>query len=431
MAELLTWHGELPRGWRAVPLAFLVDAISGSTPTKDEATYWGGVIPWVSPKDMKRPVIADAEDHITKTALAKSGIRLVQPEAVLVVVRGMILAHSFPVGVTTVPVTVNQDMKALKPRRGIEPWFLAYALRACTAPMLGLVEQAGHGTCKLRTDLWRRFPLPLPPIEAQRAIISFLDRKTAAIDALIAKKERLIELLEEKRQALITQAVTKGLDPNVPMKDSGIDWLGPIPAHWRVARLAHVFGKIGSGTTPPTHREELYDGEIPWVTTSELRENVVTSTQKTVTTSAVREFSALRIWPPGTILVAMYGATIGRLARLGISACVNQACCALAAPAQVVPEFVVASLEVFRDQLIALGSGGGQPNISQEKIRGFRLAIPPMHEQEAIAARLAQILGHREREHALLQESVGRLREYRQALITAAVTGKIDVTCEA
>jgi hypothetical protein len=232
------WSGELPRGWGATPLGYLVRTVGGSTPSKDEPAFWNGDIPWVTPKDMKRDVLSDSQDHVS--VLATLSLRVLQPPVVLTVVRGMILAHTVPVATTAAPVTINQDMKALLPGASLSTGYLAWTLRAFQDGLLALVETAGHGTCKLSTELWRKFLIPVPPVAAQRAIASFLDRKTAAIDALIEKKERLIALLEEKRQALITQAVTKGLDPSVPMKESGIEWLGEIPAHWTMSALRWI-----------------------------------------------------------------------------------------------------------------------------------------------------------------------------------------------
>ncbi len=123
---------------------------------------------------------------------------------------------------------------------------------------------------------------PLPPLNEQRAIAAFLDRETARIDGLIEKKQRQIELLQEKRAALITHAVTKGLNPDAPMKDSGVESLGEVPAHWEVLKATWLFS-IGSGTTPRSEDPAYYGGETPWITTSELRESVVLSTEKNVT----------------------------------------------------------------------------------------------------------------------------------------------------
>jgi type I restriction enzyme S subunit len=266
----------------------------------------------------------------------------------------------------------------------------------------------------------------MPPELEQRAIAAFLDRDTARIDALVVKKERLTELLQEQRTALITRAVTKGLDPTVPMKDSGVEWLGESPAHWAVKKTTWLFS-IGSGTTPRAEDGTYYGGETPWITTSELRESEVVSTEKNVTPEALRDHPSLKVHPKGSIAVAMYGATIGRLGTLGVPAAVNQACCVFSHPHGVDARFWFFWLQMRRPYLISLGYGGGQPNLSQELLRSVRVPVPPMHEQRAIAWFLDGETARIDALVAKVREAIDRLKELRAALVSAAVTGKIDV----
>jgi type I restriction enzyme S subunit len=266
----------------------------------------------------------------------------------------------------------------------------------------------------------------LPASEDQRRIADYLDRETARIDALVAEKECMLALLEEKHTALISRAVTRGLDSNVPLKPSGLDWLGDIPAHWDVLRIKHGFRTIGSGTTPPTNQEDLYDGDVPWVTTSELRENVVTSTEKQVSEDALRELSALKLYSADTVLFAMYGATIGRVAILGVEATVNQAVCALADADRFFGQYVFYALLATRETLISLATGGGQPNLNAEKVREHKLPCPPIKEQRAIAEFLRREIARSEKISTEIKYSIVRIKERRAALITAAVTGQIS-----
>lgn len=230
-SPVVPWFGGVPKHWSIKPLGYLVSLSGGSTPSKDRADFWGGDLPWVSPKDMKRWVISDSEDHVAPAALAQTSLTLFEPPVVLIVVRGMILAHSVPVAVTARPVTINQDMKALLPGPLVTAPFLAYALRAAEPEFLSMAEAAGHGTQCLRTDLWQKLRVPVPPLIEQRTISAFLDRKTAEIDAVVAKKLRMVEVLREERQAVISRAVTRGLDASAPVKHSGMTWLGAVPAN--------------------------------------------------------------------------------------------------------------------------------------------------------------------------------------------------------
>jgi len=282
---------------------------------------------------------------------------------------------------------------------------------------------------QLSTEQISPYKIFCPPFPEQQSIVSFLDRQTAHIDALITKKTRFIELLKEKRQALITHAVTKGLDPNVKMKDSGVEWIGEVPEHWERRKLSHAFAKIGSGTTPPSDQPEWYsDDGIPWVTTGELRESEITKTTKCVTQRALDQFTTLRVYPKGSLAIAMYGATIGRLGILGVAATTNQACCVLSGGKSMTVRFVYYWLLVCKQPIIEIfAAGGGQPNINQEIISGLRVPSPSIDEQDAIAECLDREVAHLDLITEKTQRSIDLLRERRSALITAAVTGKIDL----
>ncbi|MBM4336326.1 MAG: restriction endonuclease subunit S, partial [Deltaproteobacteria bacterium] len=207
------WLGEIPAHWETAKTWRICKAISGGTPAKEERGYWGGDIPWVSPKDMKRRFIQSSGDTVTERAVVETGLKLIAPPIVLIVVRGMILAHTFPVAITTAPVTVNQDMKALELRRDLESTFTAWLLDGLGRAILGVVvEEAAHGTRVIRMDQWRSLTLPLPPTADQRAIADFVDCETARIDALVARVREAIERLKELRTALISAAVTGRID---------------------------------------------------------------------------------------------------------------------------------------------------------------------------------------------------------------------------
>jgi restriction endonuclease S subunit len=216
--------------------------------------------------------------------------------------------------------------------------------------------------------------------------------------------------------------MTKKWQPYPTYKDSGVEWLGKIPEHWENWKISHAFQKIGSGTTPSTNRYDYYDGDVPWINTSELRENIITDTSVKITNKALLDNSVLNLYSPGTLLIAMYGATIGRLGILGITACTNQACCALANPILLDTKFVFYWLWMRRNELIILSSGGGQPNINQEKIRSIKIPAPPLPEQQKIAEFLDQETGKIDKLITKKERLIELLKEKRTALISHAVT---------
>ena len=209
----------------------------------------------------------------------------------------------------------------------IDPKFLFYY---CLSPdFISAVNGTTFGS-KMPRASWddiASFKMVYPSLDEQAQIANFLDHELGKIDALIEKQQLLLDKLAEQRSAVITQAVTKGLNPNAEMKDSGVAWLGDVPIHWDTWKITHAIDLIGSGTTPKSDNSAFYDGETLWVTTSELRESIITDTKQKVSKEALSTYSTLKVYPKNSVAIAMYGATIGRLGILGAEATFNQACC--------------------------------------------------------------------------------------------------------
>ena len=208
----IKWLGDVPEHWEVKPLGRLVRFAGGATPDKGKPEYWDGDIPWVSPKDMKRMRIDDVPNHVSREGLSSSALTLMPAQSVLIVVRGMILAHSFPVAITDAPVTINQDMKALTPGKRLNAEFLLWLLTGIARVFVSLADESAHGTRKLESEIVARICVALPSTNEQISIVDFLDRETARIDTLVTKIETAIERLQEHRTALITAAVTGKID---------------------------------------------------------------------------------------------------------------------------------------------------------------------------------------------------------------------------
>lgn len=206
------WLGTVPEHWNVIPLGFLMTMSGGMTPSMANSEYWKGEIPWVTPKDMKQPRIADSIDHITEKALVETSISLIPVNAVLVVVRGMILAHSFPTAVTERPVTINQDMKALRCGDRLEVEFLFWCLTGFAKVLSNLAQESAHGTRKVETETLKKFLFPVPPLAEQIAITHDLERRLNQLDQLAGSTEKTIARLTEYRTALITAATTGKID---------------------------------------------------------------------------------------------------------------------------------------------------------------------------------------------------------------------------
>ena len=418
----IAWLGEIPAHWDTPKMWQISRAASGGTPSKDERAYWNGEIPWVSPKDMKRRFIDSSEDRVTKRAVAETGIKLIEPPVMLLVVRGMILAHSLPVAITTVPVTINQDMKAVSFTSGLDPLFMVWFFEGVgTAVRAAIVEEAAHGTKAIRMDEWRSLKVTLPDADEQRAIIAFLDRETAKVDELIAKKERLIELLQEKRTALINRAVTRGLDSNLPTKDSGVEWLGAIPAHWEVMPLKHVAEFINGIAFKP---EEWGDEGIPIIRIENLNggQNFNHTTRKVPARFHATEGDLLFGWSGNR------GTSFGPFLwwRAGLHY-VNQHIFRIVNYEQY-KKWLYWTLRALTFYVEKQAHGIiGMVHITRGELGKIPVPLMPETEQRAIAGYIDQESAKIDSTISRVRYAIDRLREFRSALISAAVTGKIDV----
>ena len=231
------WLGQIPEHWDAKALKRGFGVVNGSTPKSGEPENWDGDIPWVTPDDLGKNtgrVLNEPARYITRRGYESCGTRMVGTGS-------LVLSTRAPIGhlaIAGTPLCTNQGCRSLVPQSRCNETYFYFQLHAARQ----VLQATGRGSTFMelaKTDLESSM-LAVPPTAEQRDIADFLDRETAKIDALVANKEQLIELLQEKRTALITRAVTRGLDPKVSMKDSGVEWLGEIPAPWNLKRLWHL-----------------------------------------------------------------------------------------------------------------------------------------------------------------------------------------------
>ncbi|MGJ1414966.1 restriction endonuclease subunit S [Sphingobacterium multivorum] len=207
-------------------------------------------------------------------------------------------------------------------------------------------------------------------------------------------------------------------------KDSGIDWLGEIPEHWEVKKITHLFKKIGSGTTPTAGSALYYDnGIINFLQTGDLNNNYIFSTSKKITERALLDYSSLKIFPVGSLVIAMYGATIGKLGILKIEATTNQACCVLGeCQIELDLKYIFYWFIFAKNQILSMSYGGGQPNISQDLIKSLRVHFPTFHEQKSIAKFLDDKCKRIDAAVDLKEQQIEKLKELHEIIIHNAVT---------
>jgi type I restriction enzyme S subunit len=310
---------------------------------------------------------------------------------------------------------------------GAHPAYLAYCLLSNVA--LDQMDLARNRAAQphLNAEDLGGVTLRVPPVDEQRRIVGYLDAETARIDALLAATGRQIDLLNCRRLAAL-KAMTTGIAGHVPSAATGIRWMPLMRGDWKLFKTGNAF-KAGSGTTPRSGEPRFFDGPYPWINTADLRDGLILDPARSVSAAALREYPALRVYPSGTLMVAMYGATTGRAGITVAPACVNQACCALAPLGPVDVTYALYWFIAHRTEIVQLGSGGGQPNISQDLVRSLRVPAPDSVAEQRVIGRDCDALEEENANYrSLLSRRSALLAERRQALITAAVTGQIDVT---
>jgi len=304
-------------------------------------------------------------------------------------------------------------------------WFFTNLYNRCIFNELG-----GGVRQTISSEELLLLPFPALSVAEQAKIAAFLDRETAKIDALVAEQRRLMALLKEKRQAVISHAVTRGLNPDAPMKPSGIEWLGDVPEHWDVKPLRMIANVVRGASPRPAGDTRYFGGDaMPWVTVGEITKDdsvYLTETEFFLTEEGATHSN---LFKSGTLVYSNSGATLGVPKVLSIDACANDGVVAfLSLDNRVQSEFVYHCLASITDSIREkVKQGSGKPNLNTDIVKDLRFGFPPLQEQELIVCRITELVNEFDALTTEAQRAIDLLQERRTALISAAVTGQIDV----
>lgn len=424
------WLGEIPVSWIALSVKRMSEIFNGATPKSGERTYWDGDISWVTPADLGKtnlPYISEGARSITPSGYESCGTSLV-PEGTIV------LSSRAPIGtlgIAAKKLCTNQGCKSLVVEKQHNSKYLYYVLLSSTAQL----NLLGRGTTflELSSDALGSYKIGMPSKAEQEVIANFLDHETAKIDTLIEKQQQLIKLLKEKRQAVISHAVTKGLDPNAPMRDSGVEWLGEVPEHWAVWKFSHIAPIITCGVaSTPTYVEE--EEGMPFLSAQNVRGNKLSLHKYNYIPHELHEqLTRYRRPERGDLLVTRVGAGIG-------DACIVDTEMEFSIYVSLTHIRVIPSIAVNRFIMYFFGSdyckflnyqgtvtGGGVGNLNVQNVVRYKIPLPNLEEQNHIV-RFLDAQGEKFEELiGKAEEAIALAKERRTALISAAVTGKIDV----
>ena len=397
------WLGDVPGHWEMRRLRTVADVINGATPSTNNAELWDGDIPWITPDDLGQlsgSYIAEGSRSITEVGYRSCATTIAPPGSVAISTRAPI-GH---IGILLRHGCVNQGCRLLVPKKNIQSKFLYYQLSSAQFELQSLGQ--GSTFMELSRGKLADFAIPLPPLPEQAAIVRYLDHADRRIQRYVSGKERLIALLEEEKQAIINQAVTSGLDPNVPLKPSGVQWLGDVPAHWGMRRLKTICDMqsgegITSETIEPVGPYPVYGG------------------------NGIRGYSDNYTHEGEFALIGRQGALCGNvhLAR-GRFWASEHAVVASLYPGHDLDWFEAALMVMDLNQY---SIAAAQPGLAVERVMNLWLGVPPLEEQSRIAQSLRKYNDGLDKAVAAARRQIELLREYRTCLIADVVTGKLDV----
>ncbi len=420
----VTWLGRVPEHWSVLPNRSIYQEIIERNRHDEEmlsVTIRSGVIP-------QTELLADSSKKDSSN-IDRSGYKLVQPGDV---VYNKMRAWQGAIGVSRYRGIVSPAYIVERFREKQVPEYFHYLYRI---PAFATeAERWSYGITSdqwsLRAEDFKQIYSCVPPLDEQAAIVKYLAHVDRKIDRFIRSKRRMIELLNEQKQAIIHQAVTRGLDPSVPMKDSGVEWLGEIPAHWEVSRLKDVTQiERGRFSHRPRNDSALYGGPYPFVQTGDVSRAGKFVSEYSQTLNE-RGLSVSRLFRQGSLLMTI-AANIGDVAVLGFDSCLPDSVVSISSRDVMTSEFLYYSLRDLKSELQLLAPVNTQGNLNIARLGGVWIAAPPLKEQAQIVSEIEERLldVDRLRDHSIGE--IDLIREYRTRLISDVVTGKIDVRAAA
>ncbi len=438
--SLLRWIDTLPRGWEAKPLrstvAYVVSSVD-KVPADDEVPVRLCNYTDVYNNEFITLALEFMQATATKDEISKFGLRVDDVAITKDSESWDDIGVPALVRETASDLVCGYHLALLRPdKQRMDGAFLFRCLQA--KPVRVQLELAANGVTRFgipKSEIGA-MTLPVPPLVQQRAIADYLDRETARLDALVAAKERVLALLAEKRRALITRAVTRGLDPRAPLRDSGVPWLGEIPAHWRSMRLRFLTSHLEQGWSPEAENREPDEDEWGVLKLNAVRQGRF-------------DQSAAKALPPDFSVRADLEVHRGDflVTRSNTPSLVGDVCFVEEARPNLMLCDLIYRL-TLRDDVIhgkflgyflilpegrgqiesdARGTSGSMVKISQEHIKDWWVPLPPLEEQVEIVARIGRETGALDEIFAATERTIALLKERRAALIAAAVTGQIAV----
>lgn len=422
------WLGNIPKEWHLWKLTHAYEEIgSGTTPSSTDEGWYGGGVPWVTTGELRETEIHSTAKNVTENALRRfTALKKYPKGSIAMAMYGATIGR---LGVFGVEATTNQACCVFTKSKIIDNHYLYYWLQAFRQDIVNLAS--GGGQPNINQEIVASLKVSCPNKVEQEKIVSFLNHETAKIDTLIDKQQQLIQLLKEKRQAVISHAVTKGLNTNAPMRDSGVEWLGEVPEHWEMVPLKHLCKFSGGGTPSKDNLSYWAEGHIPWVSPKDMKTFWLSDSQDKLTEKAVQESSTNYV-KAGALLMVVRSGILQRTIPIAINTVkitLNQDMKALRFNARMHSEYAANYILGHTPSLLLewTKEGATVESIEQEYLSNGLVPVPPKQEQLEINNKIKEQMTVFEALESKAVKGIKLLQERRTALISAAVTGKIDV----
>ena len=425
----IEWIGEIPEDWRISAIKNLFNIISGATPKSDVSEYWDGDIVWITPSDYKTEdvFVCQGKRNISLPGLNSCSTTIIPKHSI-------IFSKRAPIGLVAInekELCTNQGCLSCVNVSNQNIKYFYYVMSVCTEQF----ELIGSGTTfkEISASKFAQFSVPLPMLGTQQAISYYLDKKCAAVDRLMENQRLQIEKLKEYKQSLITEAVTKGLDKTVPLKSSGVEWIGDIPNHWVVRKLkttCKICGRIGFRGYKQSDLVDSGEGAITLSPSN--MQNMRLDVTKCSYLSWEKYYESPEIQVRvGDVLFVKTGSTYGKTSIvnfLPIEATINPQIVVLkeiSSKSSYLNYFFQTKCLQYQVQISVVG--GTIPTISQDKISRYDVVLPPISEQQQIAEYLDKKCAEIDGLISIKQQKIEKLTEYKKSLIYEYVTGKKQV----
>ena len=417
------WIGEIPDKWQTRKLFYLLSLIgSGTTPKGDE--YYTGIgIPWLNTGDLNDGYIYSTDKYVSENALNDySALQVYKPGSIVIAMYGATIGK---LGLTEIELTTNQACCVMNTTKEMDRKILFYILM--TAKDYFILLSYGAGQPNISQKTIKHLKIPFANICEQKKIANYLDTKCSKIDEIIEKQQAIIEKLKEYKLSVIIETVTKGLNPNVEMKDSGVEWIGQMPTSWDCTTVGMI-ATVVRGASPRPAGDPLYfnGNDVPWITVAEVTKGDGKYVDGTETFLTFEGAKQSRIVEEGTLLLSNSGATLGVPKITRIRGCINDGSVAFY-NLSINQEFLLYLFKGRTFELRKQMQGYGQPNLNTTIVKGIEVPLPTELEQKTIVDFLDQKCTAIEKTIEDREKAIEKLREYKKSLIYEVVTGKKEV----